>query len=305
VELAANGTFVWGKTFAGSDSGSYATSRGIAVDAAGAVYVTGTFTGTMDFDPGTTTDSHTSTGSGSSFLVKLTAAGNFGWARTYDDGNCEVDLAATAVASDGTVWATGSVQSGDGCTLDTRPSAFFQGDVIILKVGAAGDARGTWFVGSDQEESGAALAAGPNGSMYIGGTANGVLDYDPGAGVASRWLASGGGFVLKLDANGGFVWARVLNQLGINSMASTADGGVAAAGWSSTTPMVFATRLTSAGGSAWTFSFGSGSTSIMSLSASAGGFIIGGGTSGTVDFDPGPSIDPVYGDVSYLARFTF
>jgi hypothetical protein len=69
--------------------------------------------------------------------------------------------------------------------------------------------------------------------------------------------------------------------------------------------MVFATRLTSAGGSAWTFSFGSGSTSIMSLSASAGGFIIGGGTSGTVDFDPGPSIDPVYGDVSYLARFTF
>ena len=110
-----------GEDLRGQRLGSYGTSRGVAVDGAGAVYVTGSFVGHDGLRSRHRTDRRTRhrAAENSSFLVKLTAAGNLGWAQTYDNGSCAVNLAAVAVASDGAVWATGLVQAGDSCTLDT------------------------------------------------------------------------------------------------------------------------------------------------------------------------------------------
>jgi hypothetical protein len=67
----------------------------------------------------------------------------------------------------------------------------------------------------------------------------------------------------------------------------------------------FVTRFTAAGGSVWTFDSGGMSTSTLSLSSAGSAFMIGGSNSGTADFDPGPAIDPVFGDITFVSRFTF
>jgi hypothetical protein len=77
-KLDASGNFVWAKRMGGT-SAEQASS--IAVDISGNIYTTGSFAGTVDFDPGTGIFNLTSTGYDDIFISKLDASGNFIWAK--------------------------------------------------------------------------------------------------------------------------------------------------------------------------------------------------------------------------------
>jgi hypothetical protein len=303
VKLAADGSFVWGKTFAGTDFNSVGDALRVAVDGADAVYAVGTFTNTVDFDPGPGTAVHTAAQQ-TAMLVKLTAAGAFSWVQTVGDGACADSLDSVAVATDGSVWGTGDAETGPGCAYSSQFATAFSGDLVIVSYSAAGASRGLWTLGGGSVLVNAAgVAAGPNGSVYVGGASAGVIDLDPGPGVANRWAGdSPGGFILKLGSEGGFNWAQAIPGLSVNSIASTADGGVLGAGSSSG---AFVTKLNSDGTSAWTFLFGGPGSGAQTVAAQGGSFVVAGTSSGSGDFDPGAGIDVVFGDIIYLSRFSF
>ena len=306
VELAANGTLVWARTFAGA-AGSFATGVGVAVDSAGAVYMAGSFFGTVDFDPGDGVDNlsavHTD-----GFVVKLTAAGNLAWAKAFDNGDCDADLNAIAVAKDGNVWATGDAIAGDGCTLAAAPSSSQQPDVLLVRLGPGGDVLTTRTFGNlTGSDSGVGLAASPDGAMYLlGNGGGGQTIFDPGPPPIQRWLAPNGGtsFVLKFDASGKVVWVTPINGPSLARIAATADGGVLGAGVGADIGS-FVTRLTATGASVWSFAIGGDSTGVLYVSSGSSFFLVSGSSSGTADFDPGPAIDPVFGDITFVSRFTF
>jgi hypothetical protein len=307
VELAPNGTLVWARTFAGS-AGSLGFGVGVAIDSTGAVYASGSFEGEVDFDPGPGTDLLTATQT-TGFLVKLTAAGDFVWADTFDDGACEAELVSVAVAKDGNIWATGTAAAGVGCTIPPVPPPSLndpQLDVLLVRLSPAGDTLSVRTFGNLRNDYGVALSASPDGSMYLGGNGSGEIVFDSGPPAIRRWLAVNGGanFVLKLSASGAAVWVRSVNGPYLNSIAATSDGGVLA-GALGADGGAFVTRFTAAGGSVWTFDSGGMSTSTLSLSSAGSAFMIGGSNSGTADFDPGPAIDPVFGDITFVSRFTF
>ncbi|MCH2633222.1 MAG: SBBP repeat-containing protein, partial [Acidimicrobiales bacterium] len=97
---AGNDTNYGSITFGGTQT-DY--SRGVAVDGSGNVYVTGHFTGTVDFGAGDVT----STGGYDVFVTKLNSSGVHQWTNTYgstqDDTGNEV-----AVDSSGNVHVTGN-----------------------------------------------------------------------------------------------------------------------------------------------------------------------------------------------------
>ena len=68
TKINADGTYGWTKTTSGSDE---VHTCSVAVDSSGNLYVTGALYGTADFDPGTGTDEHTSSGSYDIFLMKF------------------------------------------------------------------------------------------------------------------------------------------------------------------------------------------------------------------------------------------
>ena len=85
-------------------STAFDTATSVAPDSAGNLFVSGTFKGTVDFDPGTGTTSLVSTGNDDGYLAKYTAAGGLAWAGQLVDGAVN----KLAVAADGSVLATGT-----------------------------------------------------------------------------------------------------------------------------------------------------------------------------------------------------
>lgn len=108
-KMDANGNFIWARSFGGTflDEG-----RSICVDNTGDVYTTGRFGTTVDFDPGSGTESLTSSGDTDVFVQKMNGAGDFVWAKVF--GGTSTDFV-------------------DGITVDNLgnvyTSGFFQGTV--------------------------------------------------------------------------------------------------------------------------------------------------------------------------------
>ncbi len=83
-KLNASGTFIWAKQL-----GNGGTGRGIAVDNANDVYITGHFIGTGDFNPGVGIANFTAVGNYDVFISKLDATGNYSW--TKQIGGSDID----------------------------------------------------------------------------------------------------------------------------------------------------------------------------------------------------------------------
>jgi hypothetical protein len=71
--------WLWAKSMGGTGN-DYGYS--IALDASGNVYTTGSFFGSVDFDPGIGTFNLTSAGSSDIFICKLNSSGNFVWVKS-------------------------------------------------------------------------------------------------------------------------------------------------------------------------------------------------------------------------------
>ena len=78
VKLSAAGYTDWSVALGGTGE---ELPRTLATDAEGFVHVAGSFTGVADLDPGPGTAQLVSLGGRDAFLMRLTAAGNFIWAR--------------------------------------------------------------------------------------------------------------------------------------------------------------------------------------------------------------------------------
>ncbi|HMI79437.1 MAG TPA: hypothetical protein VK484_11635, partial [Ferruginibacter sp.] len=77
-KLDASGNFLWAKQI----TGSFGTlTRSFSLDRDLNIYVTGTFQAVVDFDPGPGVFSLTANGVADVFILKLTADGNFLWAK--------------------------------------------------------------------------------------------------------------------------------------------------------------------------------------------------------------------------------
>ena len=197
-KLDNSGNFVWAKQFTGAFVNySYA----IAVDASGNVYTTGTFQGSSatDFDPNLGTFNMTG-GSGSMFISKLDAAGNFVWARSISGANgfsIKVDAANTNIYITGYFTGTNDFDPGTGTyTLNTSGND----DVFISQLDISGNFVNALSMGSINSDRATCIAVDAASNIYITGNYNGTVDFDPYAGIFNlSSVNSADIFVVKLN----------------------------------------------------------------------------------------------------------
>jgi hypothetical protein len=184
-------------------------SRDIAVDSLGNVYSCGNFQGTVDFDPGPGISSLSATGSNAFFIQKLDANGGFLWAVHVDAPN---GISGLTVDQDQNVIATGNYSGtadfdpGIGTTVLSATAT----DIFILKLNSNGILIWAKSVGGSSSEHGSAIVTDQIGSIYLTGSfQSSSMDFDPGIGVYNLSSAgSGDCFILSLDVNGNFVYAK-------------------------------------------------------------------------------------------------
>lgn len=191
-------------------SGSQDQGRSIAIDALGSVYTTGTFNGTVDFDPGAGTYFLTSTGVEDVFISKLDSSGNFIWAGAWGGGSYDLGL-SIAVDANGFVYSTGLFQG----TADFDPGAGIFNltansmDGFVVKLDAlAGNLVWAKQLATDFLVEPGTITIDPNGNVITAGHYEGNADFDPGMGTLI--FSGDGAYISKLDSAGNFVWAKNL-----------------------------------------------------------------------------------------------
>jgi len=214
TKLNDDGSYAWTRTFGGS---GFDTSVGVASDPEGNVIITGTFRGTIDFDPGPGVDIHVQQGFiEDSFITKFYANGDYCWTRTYPlrwingKGKPAVDRHSNIFFTDNL-----------GGTIDFNPDApggqhtATNGDVIVVKLSPEGEY--VWsFSTSDGTggENGEVMAIGRHDDVYVTGTFLNVSDFDPGPGEAIVASPFPTAFLLRLSSDGVFQSVTKLGEGG-------------------------------------------------------------------------------------------
>ena len=182
--LAPQLGFAFGAGSSGNDLG-----HAIATDSAGNVYVAGSFSGTVDFDPASGVANLTSAGSDDAFAAKYTPTGSLLWARRFGGSGQDL-LYSIAVDEAQNVYLAGT------------------GGTQVLKLDSGGNLLWMHNIGVQAGYTNS-IAADRAGNVYVTGVFQGTVDFDPGPGVDN--LTSVGqqdGFIWKLDGAGNLVWAR-------------------------------------------------------------------------------------------------
>lgn len=210
-KLDALGNFVWAKQFNGTTGSPQAFGNGIKLDGSGNVYVGGSFTGNIDFDPSAATFSVAAINM-DIFISKLDGSGNLIWVKSM--GGTGGSNTANSIAIDATnnIYATGYFDQ----TTDFDPGAasftitsFGSTDVFILKLDASGNFVWAKKIGSPQGDQGKSIAVSSFGDVYTTGICNNNTDLDPGLSV-NTYTSIGGTstFISRLDASGNFVFGN-------------------------------------------------------------------------------------------------
>jgi hypothetical protein len=205
-KLDTAGNFIWAKGIGGTST-DY--SRSIALDLAGNIYTTGNYVDLVDFDPGAGTAMFY--GNGNTFILKLSASGNFVWAKSTES-NAPAQANDIAVDGNGNVYITGYFSPyGD---FDPGPGTFTltavgSWDIFIVKLNPSGNFLWARSVGGSDVDQSFSLRLDVSGNIYVTGCFRTTVDFDPGVGVYN--LTSSGDddvFILKLNNAGQFQWAK-------------------------------------------------------------------------------------------------
>jgi hypothetical protein len=256
AKLTPAGGFVWAKPFLIDPVGAHGVwAADLGVDAAQNVYVTGLFSGRVDFDTSATT-TWTSTDpadpGSDGYVVKLDSQGNLAYLVRVGSVAGRDDGTGIVVEPDGTAYVSGFVNPGAtvrSTTGDAPLTGAGSFDAYVLKLTPAGGLAWARNWGGSGLDTAWDIASDGGAGLYVSGYyANGV-DFDPGPGTFVLPYAGGGydAYVLQLRKDGTFV-------------------------------------------NAWGFG-GTGAELAEDVAAVPGGrYAIAGNFQNTVDFEPGPGV---------------
>jgi hypothetical protein len=217
---------------------------------------TGGFSGVVDFNPGVALNNISIPGGAqATYVCKLDSNRNYLWSQRFVGPNGLFFVYDIKYDDLGNILICGHFNG----TLDFDNSAAVYNlssngsyDAAIVKLDPNGNLIWAKNIGSSSYELARSIMIDETSNIYIVGTFNGIVDFDPNSGIENRTSQGNGDatFSLKLDSGGNFLFAScITSDVSFNSFC-------AVRGFNMT---------------------------------SAGELIITGVFSGTVDFDPGPS----------------
>jgi Secretion system C-terminal sorting domain len=309
-------TFQWAKRFAAKTNFSAGYCN--TVDASGNVYSVGEFFGTVDFDPNAGVANLTDTPGGRYYVSKLTSAGNYVWAKNFGAGSITPKAYCITTDPAGNVYIAGvfngnvDFDPGAGTFILNGPPPYPAN--FLLKLNSAGNFL--WAVSYSSAGMVSSIFTDASNNVYVVGSFNAVMDFDPGAGVYNITPAGYDVFITRLTSAGAFAWAKKIggaandraaggsidaagNLYVSGFFAGTADfdPGTAVSNLTAASTAgydAFVTKLNAAGNFTWARRMGGTASTTMSSNVDIDGsgnvYLSGHFSGGTADFDPGAGV---------------
>lgn len=227
LKLDINGNYIWDKQFYNPSNTQYDTDKiqALKIDTAGNIYATGGFNGTVDFDPSSgvyNVSSSIDFLSTQIFILKLDSTGSFVWAKSLPNtsGTTSPKLDkgySIDIDSMENVYTTGYYTF----SIDADPSAAvhnlninptINGVQYISKLNASGDYVWAYdILGQHNNQFLPSIAVDSSNNIIVTGDSfsvnSSLRDLDFGSGT--YFLPDDtGSFILKIDANAAFIWAK-------------------------------------------------------------------------------------------------
>ena len=234
LKLDSNGNHIWNVQFQNPTNTQYDKDviYGMKVDNSGNVYATGTFNGTVDFDPSATGISNiTSVATYLStdvFILKLNNTGGLVWVKALQNSATSTGSKfdkgiAIDVDTFGNVYTTGyywsSIDADPGPAVhnlvaytSSNPQISGGNTQYISKLNAAGDyVWGYDLVGGHNDAGLPNLAVDSANNIIVTGytfeNSSTLRDFDFGSGTAIL-PGDTGAWILKINSDAGFIWVK-------------------------------------------------------------------------------------------------
>ncbi len=196
----------WAVGLQGLTDGSSIYTNRMVLDSDGALLVTGSFAGTVDFDPGAGITTATANYLNNAYLAKYSAAGELIWVQTFGSPSSGLTTTnALTVGSDGAIYLSGSTSSSSLTLGSITLTSFGSSDAFLAKLNNQGEfiwAKNWGSTGSDAVYD---MAIDASGNLVVVGNFFETVDFNPGVGTVTRTSAGGAdGFVAKFDTSGNF-----------------------------------------------------------------------------------------------------
>lgn len=221
VKLDPDGNLLWAKQFGGpGDTGPSALA--IEIDQDNNIIIGGFFNNTVDFDPGPGVYNLTSTNHFQGFVSKLNSNGDLLWVKQFGNslvgpGGCRIsDIRCDSrnnIVLIGSFSGTCDFDPGPGVS-NVSSSPGTAGDGFFCKLDANSNLIWVKSIGQTGSNNYFVTQTGLEidglDNLLISGYFIGTFDFDPGPGVYSATSSSYNFYVLKLDDQGNFIWARII-----------------------------------------------------------------------------------------------
>lgn len=221
VVLDSDGDFISGKEISGDQS---VFAGGMDLDATDNIIITGTYSGTADFDTGAGTQNETAASGFEPFIVKLDDDGDYVDHNVFTSSSSSDSFYDIAIDGSGSLWVwgmmTGDIEFVPGTTLSSSGTTNF---LVKLNSSLVPSEAFNWAtVGSI-----GALAidqTSTTGNIYLTSFFSGTVDFDPGAGTSNLTsLGSNDAFVLAFDNSGDFLWVNRYGTAGSSEIPYAID----------------------------------------------------------------------------------
>jgi len=321
----------WVSTFGGSSAEAVAA---IEIGPLGEVYTVGTFTGTVDFNPGVAVHNLTTNGGKDIYISKLDKHGNFIWARHMGSPVNDFGL-CLAVDDSGNVYTSGFFR--ETADFDPGIDSFFltsvgNTEIFLSKLDSSGAFQWAHSFGDSAGDMGFDVDITPGGNVLLTGQFWHSVDFDPDTSTHVLTALSGGDMFLgSYLPGGGLDWAKAFpsatsyarpNHLTQDDSANiyitglfhgqvdfdpdTATYELASAGQAD----AFVAKYDSVGNLYWAQRWGSSALDLAYASAidQQGNVFVTGDFAGYADFDPSTGTDyhsSAGGTDGFLTRFNW
>ncbi|MGV3596872.1 MAG: T9SS type A sorting domain-containing protein [Bacteroidota bacterium] len=231
LSLSSSGHYRWAHSFGATEDDN---GNSVAFSNDGSVYVTGSYEGTVDFDPSSSSHNLMSVGYIDVFVHKIDTSGNFIWAKSiggssYDHGYSIVTDKTGSVYLAGYFFSTIDCDPGSGVYSLTSAG---NRDILLVKLDSAGNFLWANRHGAANEDRAQGVHLTNDGELVITGYFTDSVDFDPGAAELKLFCPIVGTFIQKLDTAGKLIWVKSIgDRVWARSVISGSDKNIFVGGY--------------------------------------------------------------------------